>query len=236
MPLVKSPATPYFFHVNVFITPKRRKMGVTMKTSAMPKRLLCIAVLLLAGTGVVDAQNIYKCTRNGEAMYTDHPCQGGKGQLLHQADDSEIIDQYLDLGQDDAARQYAGARHLDSLYKQRVDARRQRLQAAAQQQAEQAAANQQRAQADQQQALIDAAASRGRLQAENDALRQQNAQYQNQQAQPVYNDVGPYYNGGGYWGGGGYPGGHDHDHGPPPPPPPPVFHPCTPVAGGTVKC
>ena len=72
----------------------------------------------------------------------------------------------------------------------------------------------------------------------NDALRQQNALYQQQLAQPVYNDAGAYYNAApGYWG--GFPphdGHHPGDDKPPRPPAPPVFHPCVPVAGGTVKC
>jgi hypothetical protein len=203
------------------------------------KRLFCLAIAVLATSGAADAQDIFKCIKAGQVVYTDRPCANGKGELLHQADDTEIIDQYLDLGQDDAAKRYADAHNIASLYKQRLDARKQRMEAKAQQQADQAAADRLPAAADLQQAQIDAAAARGRLQGENDALRQQNAQYQQQLAQPVYNDAGPYYNAvPAYWGGAPHHDGHGHDPDPAPPgpPPPPVFHPCVPVAGGTVKC
>lgn len=240
------------FHINISVW-RWRKMDAMMKTSARTKRLLCIVILLLGAAELADAQDIYKCTKNGQVAYTDHACASGKGELLHQADDSEIIDQYLDLGQDDVAKRYAHAHNIDSLYKQRVEVRKQRMVAKAQQQADEDAADRQQDEAAQQQALLDAAADRGRLQGENDALRQQNAQYQDQLSQPVSNDAGAYYNASpGYWGGrppyggghdgGGHDGGgHDHGdggHGPGPskPPPPPVFHPCVPVAGGTVKC
>ncbi len=211
-----------------------------MKTTAHAKRLLSVALLLMATASAVSAQDIYKCNKGGQVAYTDRPCPAGKGALIHQADDSEIIDQYLDLGQDAVAQRYADSHHLDSLYKERLEARRQRMQAKARQQAAQDAADKQQEAADRQQAAVDAAASRGRLQGENDALRQQNAAYQNQLAQPAYNDAGPYYNAGpGYWGG-GPPYGYPHHPGgppvPPTPPAPPVFHPCVPIAGGTVKC
>ncbi len=226
-----------FFRLDVFLTPDGCKIVVTMNTPSAAKRLFRLALALLAMSGAASAQDIYKCTKSGQVVYTDHPCTGGKGELLHQADDSEIIDQYLDLGQDDVAKRYADSHNIASLYKQRVEARKQRMAAKAQQQAEDAAADKQQQEADRQQAQIDAARARGRLEAENDALRQQNAQYQDQLAQPVYNDAGPYYNAGpGYWGGGPpYGSGHGHG-GPPTPPPPPVFHPCVPIAGGTVKC
>src|SRR3546814_7256357 len=44
-----------------------------------------------------------------------------------------------------------------------------------------------------QQALVDQAAERDRLQAENEALRQQNVDYQNQLSQPVYNAPPTYW-------------------------------------------
>ncbi|WP_458071782.1 DUF4124 domain-containing protein [Rhodanobacter sp. BL-MT-08] len=223
-----------------------------MSSQPNAKRFFCLAVILLATSCAASAQDIYKCTKAGQVVYTDRPCAGGKGELLHQADDTEIIDQYLDLGQDDAARRYAVSHNITALYKERVEARKQRMAAKAQEQADEAAAERQQQQADLQQAQIDAAAARGRLQGENDVLRQQNAQYQNQMAQPVYDDVGPFYNAvPGYLGGGlpyggehghdhdhdqGHGPGHDHDGAPPALPPPPVFHPCVPVAGGTVKC
>jgi len=184
------------FHADTFITSHRRKMDVTMNISAKAKLLLCIALLLLCSAGGADAQDIYKCVNNGQVAYTDHPCKVGKGELLHQADDSEVINQYLDLGQDAAAKQYADARNLDSLYKQLFEARKEQMQAKAQQDADQAAADKQQEAADHQQALIEAAANRGRLQGENDALRQQNAQYQSQLAQPTYDNSAPYYDGG----------------------------------------
>jgi hypothetical protein len=208
-----------------------------MNSQRHAKRL-CLAAILLAISGVASAQDIYKCSKAGQVVYTDRPCAGGKGELLHQADDTEIIDQYLDLGQDDAAKRYAVSHNITSLYKQRLEARKQRMEAKAQQQAEQNAADRLQELADQRQAQIDAATARGRLQGENDALRQQNALYQQQLTQPVYNDAGPYYNAApGYWGGvPPYDGHHPGDHKPPRPPTPPVFHPCVPVAGGTVKC
>lgn len=225
------------FCFNAFITPDRCKIAPKMNSRPLAKQLFSLAAILLATSGVACAQDIYKCTKAGQAVYTDRPCVGGKGELLHQADDTEIIDQYLDLGQDDAAKRYAVSHNIASLYKQRIEARKQRMEAKAQQQAEQDAADRLQEQADRRQAQIDAATARGRLQGENDALRQQNALYQQQLTQPVYNDAGPYYNAGpGYWG--GIPP-HDGDQPgdkPPRPPAPPTFHPCVPVAGGTVKC
>lgn len=210
-----------------------------MNSQRHAKRLFCLAAIVLAMSSTVGAQDIYKCTKAGQVVYTDRPCVGGKGELLHQADDTEIIDQYLDLGQDDAAKRYAVSHNIMSLYKQRLDARKQRTEAKAQQQADEAEADRQQQEADLRQAQIDAAAARGRLQGENDALRQQNALYQQQLAQPVYDGAGPYYNAApGYWGGIPPYDGHHHpgDDKPPRPPTPPVFHPCVPVAGGTVKC
>ncbi|OOG58396.1 hypothetical protein B0E48_06150 [Rhodanobacter sp. C03] len=185
--------------------------------------------MLLLTAQVAGAQSIYKCTRAGQVEYTDHPCPAGKGELIHQASDSEIIDQYLDLGQDALAKRYADSRHLGALYQQRLDAYQQRMDARAQQQADEALAAKQRSEDARQQALLDAAANHRRLRAENDALRQQNDQYRDQLAQPVYGEAPAYWGAAPpYWD-----HDHDHDHGPPPKP---VFHPCTQLAGGRVQC
>jgi len=199
-----------------------------MKASVTRKRVLSIAIMLLVMAPVAVAQNIYKCTtRAGQLEYTDHPCRDGKGELIHQADDSEIIDQYLRLGQQAKAKSYADSNHLEALYQQRLDAYQQAMADQAQRQADEAIASQQRDEAARQQALADAAASRNRLRAENDALRQQNDEYRDQLAQPAYNAppaywgaVPPYWN-------------DHHDHRPPAPP---VFHPCKQLAGGRVQC
>jgi len=192
------------------------------------------AAMLLAAAQAAGAQNIYKCTQGGQVVYTDHPCPNGSGELLHQADDTEVIDRYLRLGQDELAKRYADSRHLETLYQQRLDARQQALDEKAQRQADEAYAAQQRAEEAQQQALTDQAAERDRLQAENEALRQQNADYQNQLNQPVYN-APPVY-----WGAPPYRNRHrdrddDHDHRPPPSKEP-VFHPCKQLAGGRTQC
>lgn len=208
-------------------------MTVMMKTPVTGKRLWYIAILLLAAVPAAGAQSIYKCTKAGQVEYTDRPCPGGKGELIHQASDSEIIDQYLDLGQDALAKRYADARHLEALYKQRLDAYQQKMEARARQQADEA---KQRDDDARQQALLDQAADRGRLQGENDALRQQNDQYRDQLAQPVYGEAPAYWGAvPPYWNH-DRDRDHDHDHGPRPPPPKPVFHPCTQLAGGRVQC
>lgn len=208
-------------------------MTVTMKTSMTGKHLLCVAALLLAAAGAAGAQNIYKCTQAGQVAYTDHPCPGGNGELLHQADDTEIIDRYLRLGQDALAKHYAESRHLEALYQQRVDAHQQAMEERAQRETDDAYVAEQRQREAQQQALTDKAAERDRLQAENDALRQQNDQYQDQLSQPVYNPPPAYW-------GAPYPGHHDghddHDHHRPPPSREPVFHPCKQLAGGRTQC
>jgi hypothetical protein len=212
-------------------------MAVTMKASVTGKRILSIAIMLLAMAPAAGAQSIYKCTtRTGQLEYTDRPCRDGKGELIHQADDGEIIDQYLRLGQDAKAKTYADAHHLEALYQQRLAAHKQQLEDNAQRQADEAIATQQRDEAARQQALADDAASRNRLRAENDALRQQNDEYRDQLAQPVYNAppaywgaVPPYWNG-------HHDHDHDHDHDPHGPSKEPVFHPCTQLAGGRVQC
>ena len=208
-----------------------------MKTSPGGMPLLCAAALLLAAAGTAGAQNIYKCTQGGQVAYTDHPCPGGKGELLHQADDTEVIDRYLRLGQDELARRYADSRHLEALYQQRLDARQQAMEEKAQRQADDAYAAEQRAEEAQQQALADQAAERDRLQAENEALRQQNDAYQDRLNQPVYNAPPA------YWAAPPYPRRHrdrdhdgDHDHHPPPVSDKPIFHPCKQLAGGRTQC
>lgn len=215
-------------------------MIVPMKTPLARKRPWSIALLLLAMAGSAGAQNIYKCTQGGRVEYTDHPCPGARGVLIHQADDREIIDHYLDLGQNDVAKRYADSHHLQALYRERLDAYHRKMQASTRQQAADALAAKQREEAARQQALVDAAANRGRLQGENDALRQQIDQYRDQQTQPAYNAAPAYWGGASpYWNPGygrDYGHEHEHDHGPLEPPPQPVFHPCTQLAGGRVRC
>ena len=215
-------------------------MVVTMNTPASLRRVL-IAMLLLAIAPAAAAQNIYKCGQGGHVEYTDRPCPGAKGELIHQADDSEVIDQYLRLGQDKLAQKYAESRHLQDLYKQRLAAHEQKMAQEDQRKADaQAAADERDERARQQaqeQAAADDAANRERLREENDALREQNAQYRDQLAEPAYYPP-PAYWGPPYYGGGHHEhhdGGHDHDHGNRPPKEP-VFHPCQQLAGGRVKC
>jgi len=189
-------------------------MAITMKTQLTRKRLVCIAILLLAAAPVVGAQSIYKCTKaGGQIEYTDHVCRSGKSELIHQASDSEIIHQYIDLGQDGLAKNYADSHHLDVLYTDLLEAHQEKMQAEAMLQANEAKQLDIEAR---QQALIDQAAYNGRLQGENDALLQQNEQYADQQDEPVYG-YAPVYWGGlpSYW---NRSRGHDHDHGHPPPP------------------
>ena len=193
--------------------------------------LLCIALLLLAAAQAAGAQDIYKCTKGGQLEYTDRPCSGGKGELIHQASDSEIIDQYLDLGQKALAKRYADSHNLQGLYQERVDAYRQKMQAQAQQRID----DEKQREADaKQQELISEAAYRGRLQGENNALRQQNEEYLDQLSQPVYGGYAPAYWGAipPYWNH-DHDHDHDHDHNPHPPAPKPA--PPTPPAAGRTK-
>ncbi|WP_208321603.1 DUF4124 domain-containing protein [Rhodanobacter sp. TND4FH1] len=215
-----------------------------MKVRPNRIHLSCMAILLLGAAGAAGAQNIYKCTQGGQVSYTDHPCPKGSGELLHQADDSEIIDRYLRLGQDTLAKNYATSHHLEGLYRQRIEARQQAQDEKEQRQADEAYAAQQQAERQQQQALVDEAAERNRLQGENDALRQQNDAYQDQlQQQQAYNPPPAYW--------APYPnrrpghGHHEDDHGHHgdgdgdhhrPPPKEPVFHPCKQLAGGRTQC
>lgn len=207
-----------------------------MDTSIARRYARGIAIALLLMAPAAGAQNIYKCMQGGIVAYTDRPCPDGKGELLHKADDSEIIDSYLRLGQDKLAQQYADARHLDALYKQRVAAYQQAQEETAQRQQDEALAAQQRDDEARQQALYDQTAEQNRLQAENNALRQQNDEYQDQLSQPVA-DYAPTY-----WGAAAPPYGnrpphHDGDHGSHwAPPRAPVYHPCTQLAGGRVQC
>ncbi len=195
------------------------------------------AIVLLLMAPAASAQNIYKCMQGGTVAYTDHPCPGGKGELLHRADDSEVIDQYLRLGQQNLARKYADARHLDALYQARLATYQQDQQEKAQRAQDEALAAQQQQEESRQQALFNQAAERNRLQAENNALRQQNDQYRDELTQPATTYVPA------YWGGAAAPyprRAHDHDHdgdhGHHPLPKEPTFHPCTQLAGGRVQC
>jgi hypothetical protein len=208
-------------------------MNVLMSRSLLPG--VALALYLLAP--VAAAQNIYKCPLPGGGVaYTDHACPAGHGELLHKADDTEVIDQYLRLGQDNLARQYADARHLDALYKDRLAAYQRAQDEKTQRQQQEALAAQQREDEAQQQALLGQAAERNRLEAENDALRQQNDQYRDALTQPVqeYSPV--------YWGGAAPPyrrRPHRGDRDPGSrwtPPKAPEYQPCTQLAGGRVKC
>lgn len=205
-----------------------------MKTSLSEK--LCIATVLLLAAQAVPAQSIYKCTHNGQVAYTDHPCAKGDGQLIHQADDSEVIDKYLRLGQDALARQYADSRHLETLYKERVAAHQQQQEEQARRRQDEAIADQQRARQAEQQAAIDEAANRARLEAENDALRNQNDQYREQLNSPAYNAPPTYWGvAPPYWNRPPHHGHRPPGHRPPRPKEP-IYHPCTQLAGGRVKC
>jgi hypothetical protein len=209
-----------------------------MKSLTAPNLLFALA--LLAASPLAAAQNIYKCTHAGQVEYTDHPCAKGSGEVIHQADDSEVIDQHLRLGEDAQAQSYAQTHHLEALYKQRVAIYRQAQEAKARDEAQATADAQRRDEQAQQQTLIDAAANRNRLRAENEALREQNDAYRDQLTQPPPQ---PAYYGGIYASPYREPH-HDHDHDndhghghqPQPPPGKTVFHPCTQLAGGRVQC
>ncbi len=218
-------------------------MKLTMKILLTPTRLALLAALLLAASPIA-AQDIYKCTKGDQLIYTDRPCPDGNGHLLHKADDAEVIDQYLRLGQDSLARQYSDSRHLEALYKDRVAAYQQAQEEKADKQANEKIAAQQREELARHQALADAASNRERLRDENNALRRQNDDYRNQLVAPAYNNPPAYWRGApayGYGERGGH-GGHrgDHDHYDPNEPhsqqQQPVFHPCTQLAGGRVNC
>ena len=196
---------------------------------------VALALGLLAPTAY--AQNIYKCALpNGSVAYTDHPCAAGHGELLHKADDSEVIDRYLRLGQDKLAKQYADARHLDTLYQDRLAAYQSAQEQKAQRQQQDAIAAQQQQDEARQQASFNHVGERNRLEAENDTLRQQNDQYRDELSQPVP-QYAPAYWGGAYPSYGRRPHHGDRDPGSRwAPPKPPVYQPCTQLAGGRVKC
>ena len=213
-------------------------MMAMMKIFLPHKYLVATAVLLLTAAPMAMAQNIYKCIKNGQVAYTDQPCPDAKGELIHKADDADVIDQYLRLGQNKLAKQYAESHGLDALYKQRLAAHQQNMDEKADREADEQMAAQQRQQQEQQQqqqqAIADAAAHREYLRDENDALRQQNDAYRDQLSTPVYNEPAP------YWGAPGRERGDYDHHRPHRPhqtePPEPIFHPCTQLAGGRVKC
>jgi hypothetical protein len=199
------------------------------------KQLACAAAILLAAAcfGAAHAQNIYKCTNDGHVSYTDVPCPGDQGKLLHQADDSEIIDQFLRLGQSARAQSYARAHHLDDLYNQRLTLYQQQLTQRAEQAAAEASAAQQSAEQARQQALAEQAANSAALRAQNQLLREQNSQYQAELSRP-YNSAPLYWNPTpNYW-----PNRRRDDHrgDGKPPANEPFYHPCTQLAGGRVSC
>lgn len=205
-----------------------------MKIRPNRTSLSWLAILLLAAAGTASAQNIYKCTSGGKLVYQDQPCPRGTGEILHEADDTEIIDRYLRLGQDHLAKSYADSHQLQALYEQRLEAQQDAQDERARRQADEAYAAEQRAYEQRQQALYDEAIERERLQSENEALRQQNEAYENELNQPVYIPETVYM--------APYPNRrprHDHDHeghDRPRPPREPVFHPCKQLAGGRTQC
>lgn len=51
-----------------------------------PRRALALALAVLASGGAASAlaaDEVYKCTVNGKAVYQDFPCAGGKGNVFH---------------------------------------------------------------------------------------------------------------------------------------------------------
>lgn len=210
----------------------------TMKTLLMQTPLAGIALLLFVAAPTAMAQNIYKCVKSGQVAYTDHPCPGASGELIHKADDADVIDQYLRLGQDKLAKQYADSHHLQALYKERVAAHQRNLDEKADREANEQMAARQRAEQQQQQTEADAIASRERLRDENEALRQENDSYRDQLDAPVYNQPPAYWGSTPSYGYGDYDRPRPHrPHRPDSPQPSePVFHPCTQLAGGRVNC
>ena len=204
-----------------------------MRNSLLNWWLAVSALGLLGVAANAGAQSIYKCPLGSGFEYTDRPCPGNRGTLIHQPDDAETIDHLLDIGQQDVASRYAISHHVQALYKSRLEVYWRRMDAASQAQADDARSTAARDAAATRQALADEQARQAQLQAENNLLRQQNAQYQDAQSQPTDN-YGP-----DYWGPGlpyrDYDHEHNHDHGETPARPP-VFHPCTQLAGGRVQC
>ncbi|MEO8748508.1 MAG: DUF4124 domain-containing protein, partial [Rhodanobacter sp.] len=161
------------------------------------RHVACAAAILLAASSMLPAahaQNIYKCTDGGHVSYTDVPCPGKHGELLHQADDTEIIDQYLRMGQAEKAKNYADAHNLSALYTQRLAAYQQRIKERAERAADEAASAKQSAELAHQQTLADQAADSAELRAQNQLLRQQNSQYQSELSRPSYNATPLYWN------------------------------------------
>lgn len=209
-------------------------MMTMMKSLLTQKHLVALALLLFAAAPMASAQNIYKCVKNGQVAFTDQPCPDAKGELIHKANDADVIDQYLRLGQNKLAQQYATDHHLEALYEQRVAAHQREMDEKADHEADEQIAEQQRQEQEHQQASADAASHSERLRNENDSLRQQNDAYRDQLSAPVYNEPMPYLGAPGY-------GRDDYDdhypHRPRPTEPrEPVFHPCTQLAGGRVNC
>ncbi|TAL86159.1 MAG: DUF4124 domain-containing protein [Rhodanobacter sp.] len=214
-----------------------------MNTSYPSGWVVAVAITLLGVASTAAAQNIYKCPFGKGVEYTDRPCPGHTGKLIHQADDTEIIDQYLDLGRIDAAERYAASRNLMGLYHSRLAVYQRRQQVRQQRQLADAKAEQaqsvQAVRDAKQQALADQQARQARLLAENDVLREQNAHYRDALNRPGYNYVPN------YWGAGRQRRGerdgdgrhhHDRDDHHVKPIDKPVFHPCQQLAGGRVKC
>ena len=57
-----------------------------MKTTVLGKTGFLATCLLFGVAGSLHAQNIYKCTQGGKLEFTDHPCPGKAGELIHQAE------------------------------------------------------------------------------------------------------------------------------------------------------
>ncbi len=214
-----------------------------MNTSYPSWWFVPLAIVLFGMVGTAAAQNIYKCPFGKGVEYTDRPCPGHTGKLIHQADDTEIIDQYLDLGRIDAAQNYAASRNLMGLYKDRLAVYQRRQDARQQHELADAKAEQaqsaQAARDAKQQALADQQARQAGLLAENDALREQNVHYRDALNRPSYNYAPNYWGAGRqrrgeHDGDGRHP--HDRDDHHVKPIDKPIFHPCQQLAGGRVKC
>lgn len=189
--------------------------GNTMKTLTDHARQAALAMLLLAVASAASAQNIYKCSKAGKVQYSDVPCVGQPSALIHQASDSEMIDQYLELGKDDDAKNYAASHDVLPLYEQEIGLRDRYIKLQTEQQAKDAIGQKKAAAAEQRQAIADAAADRARVQGESDAFLQQNAAQINALSHPVNNDTGASYNPGPQYHYGDAPSdrGQNHDYG-----------------------
>lgn len=144
------------------------------------RRYLGLAVVMMAFGAplVASAQSIYKCPlRGGGYEYTDTPCTGPGGKVVHKAtsgeiaakvnaDDRQAMLSLLRIGAVQEAKHYAIAHHQEALYNSIVASLIQEQAAAEQRRKQQAEiAQQQRAQA-----VID---KMNRLSAENQELHQQ---------------------------------------------------------------